>query len=184
MVHPTSTLYGLGARATRDLDAELARLKGRPAERPFVRLAPDPEGARSAAGPAGWNDRAERLARRFWPGPLTLVLEDGSPDGLAVRVDSHPVARAVLAELREPMSSTSVNRTGEAPARDPAEVRSALAAMPRTERPVMFLNAGSTTGGTPSTLLSLRGAGPARLLREGAVSASEVEACLEESVAR
>lgn len=184
VVHPTATVYGLGARVTRDLDEELARLKSRPPGKPFVRLAPDLEAARSAAARDGWDDRAERLAREFWPGALTLVLDDGSPDGLAVRVDSHPVVLALLAELRELMSSTSVNRGGDRPAWDPPDVRAELERMPGTERPVLLLDAGPAARKVPSTLLSLRERGPPRLLRAGAVDVQEIEACLEETVVR
>lgn len=184
VVHPTSTLYGLGARVTRDLDDELARLKGRSPGKSFVRLAPDPETARSATGPGGWDERAERLAQEFWPGPLTLVLDDGSDEGLAVRVDGHPVVLAVLAELRELMSSTSVNRGGETPARDPEEVRAELEAMPGTERPVLLLEAGDVAGAGPSTLLSLRPGEAPRLMRKGAVETEAIEGCLGESVVR
>src|SRR4249919_379751 len=102
---PTETVYGLGAHA---LDpAAVARIyaaKGRPKYNPLiVHLA-----ARTqvAAVAAGWNDIAERLARAFWPGPLTLVLmkTDAVPESVtaglptvAVRVPSHPVAHALLA---------------------------------------------------------------------------------------
>lgn len=183
-VHPTSTLYGLGARADPELDAVLARLKGRPPGKPLVRLVPDLETVRTAVGPGGWDERAERLARRFWPGPLTLVLDDGSEQGIAARVDPHPVALALLDELRRPMSSTSVNRAGEPPAHGPEEVRATLQRMPETERPVIFLDAGPLPPGQePSTILSLRGP-LARLLREGAVPASEIEACLGDEVER
>lgn len=184
VVHPTSTLYGLGARVTRDLDDELARLKGRAPGKPFVRLAPDLESARSATAPGAWDERAERLALEFWPGPLTLVLDDGSDEGLAVRVDGHPVVLAVLAELRELMSSTSVNRGGESPARDPEEVRAELQGMPGTERPVLLLEAGDIPGVGPSTLLSLRPGEAPRLVRKGAVEMEAIEACLGESVVR
>lgn len=183
VVHPTSTLYGLGSRACRELDAELARLKGRAPHKPFVRLAPDGEAVRAAAAAGAWDERADRLARAFWPGPLTLVVDDGSAEGLAVRVDAHPVALALLAEAGELMTSTSVNRAGEPPAREPEEVRSALRAMPATARPAILLDAGPSPGEAPSTIVSLLER-PARILRAGAVPVREIEACLEEGVNR
>ncbi len=87
----------------------------RGAPRHGLRLASDAGAVRSRPGVV-WDERAERLARKFWPGALTLVLEDGSERGLAVRVDAHPFPRTLLRLHGGLMSSTSVNRSGEAPA--------------------------------------------------------------------
>ncbi len=177
LVHPTSTLYGLGAAAHPEGDAEIARLKGRDPDAPFIRLASSVEAVRDARPRSAWNDLAERLASAFWPGPLTLILDDGTAHGLAVRVDGHPVIGAVLAAYGGLISSTSVNRAGEPPATDPVRVREVLAGLPPSRRGATLLDAGRLAGSAPSTLVSLRG-GEARLLREGAVPAERVEACL------
>lgn len=185
LVHPTSTLYGMGAAALPSLDAELRRLKGRREGegRPFIRLAPHPEAVRRLVPPEAWDERAERLSGAFWPGSLTLVLDDGSPRGLAVRVDGHPVVLGVLGEFGKLMSSTSVNRSGQPAARGPEEVRHALEGLPPARVRVTFLNAGELPGGRPSTLLSLRERRP-RLLRAGAVPVERIEECLGEEVVR
>lgn len=183
LAHPTSTVYGLGADARPELDAEVSRLKRRPPERPLIRLAADAEAVRARLAPGAWDRRAQRLADAFWPGPLTLVLEDGTPHGLAVRVDAHPVVRRVLALHGGLVSSTSLNRSGEAPVRTPEGVRRVLASLPAARRPVVFLAAGALPPSAPSTLLSLRGR-PARLLRPGAVPAERLEACLGEGLDR
>lgn len=184
LVHPTSTLYGLGAAALPGLDAELRRLKGREEDEggAFIRLAPHPEAVRRRIPLEAWDDRAERLSGVFWPGSLTLVLDDGSALGLAVRVDGHPVVLEVLREAGGLMSSTSVNRSGQPPARGPAEVRRALEGLPEARARVTFLNAGELPGGEPSTILSLRER-PPRLLRAGAVPVERIEECLGEEVA-
>lgn len=176
LVHPTGTLYGLGA-ATAAGDGEIARLKGREPGRPLLRIAGSVDALREAHPRTAWDDRAARLAACFWPGRVTLVLEDGTAEGLAVRVVSHPVTRAVLERLGSTMSSTSVNRTGEAAARSPDEVREVLGKMADARAPVLFLNAGSSPSGRPSTLVSLR-EDPPRLVRAGAVARDEIERCL------
>ncbi len=182
LVHPTSTLYGLGAEATPEADAEIARLKGRSPGAPLIRLVADAETLLRARPSLRWDERAERLAREFWPGALTLVLDDGGEHGLAVRVDGHPVVRAILRAYGAPMSSTSVNRSGEPPAVEPAEVRRALARLPASDRPVTLLDAGPLPPSPPSTLLSLREERP-RLLRAGAVEPARLAACLGEPLA-
>src|SRR6056297_3243077 len=73
---PTETVYGLGADATSDdAIASLFEAKGRPSTNPLITHVPDLERAKALVG--AWPDEAEKLARRFWPGPLTLVLPRG-----------------------------------------------------------------------------------------------------------
>lgn len=182
LAHPTLTVYGLGA-VDPDLDAEIGRLKGREAGRPLIRIGPDARTLRERHPELAWTARAERLAGDLWPGPLTLVLDDGGPDGLGIRVEGHELTREVLVEAGETMSSTSLNRTGEAPARDPEGVDAALAAMPPARVPVTWLDAGPLPGAPPSTVLSLR-EDPPRLLRPGAVPVDRLEDVLEEEVVR
>lgn len=181
LVHPTSTLYGLGTAEGSAGDRELARLKGRAPTRPFLRLASDAGAVRARPGVV-WDERAERLAREFWPGALTLVLEDGSEWGLAVRVDAHPFPRMLLRLHGGPMSSTSVNRSGEAPAGSPEEVRRTLERMPESAHGAVLVDAGPLPGAVPSTLLSLR-VTPARVLREGAVPTARLRDVLGGAIA-
>src|SRR5947209_8029465 len=100
---PTETVYGLGARAL--VPAALARVfeaKGRPPSHPLIVHVMGEEDARTLA--STWSDRASRLARAFWPGPLTIVVPRaphvsavvaGGADSIALRAPSHPVARAI-----------------------------------------------------------------------------------------
>lgn len=182
LAHPTETVYGLGALSP-ELDEAIARLKGRTADRPLIRIGPDAATLRADHPDLRWDEAAERLARAFWPGPLTLVLGAGEPEGLGIRVEGHPLTRRVLETVEATMSSTSLNRAGEAPAADPDGVRTALEAMPGTEIPVAWLDAGELSGGPPSTVVSLLGERP-RLLREGAVAAHRLEEVLDREVAR
>lgn len=182
LAHPTATTYGIGA-GPRELDDEIARLKGRPPGRPLLRIAGCREDIEAAHPELRWSGRAERLAGAFWPGPLTLVLDDGSPEGLAVRVESHPVTRAVLLAAGTTMSSTSLNRSGEPPALTPERVEATLDAFPESDVGLVWLDAGALPESPASTLVSLRRGAP-RLLREGAVSVAEVEARLESDLER
>lgn len=176
LVHPTDSVYGLGG-VPRELDAEIARLKGREPGRPLLRLAGSVDVLRRAHPRLRWSDEAEALASALWPGPLTLVLDDGSAQGLGVRVEGHPATRRVLLALEKTMSSTSLNLTGREPARSEDEVRRVLEAMPEASVPVWWLEAGTLAGPPPSTVLSLRGGGPT-LLREGALPTERIAAVL------
>lgn len=179
IVHPTSTVYGIGGAATARLDEEIARLKGRSSDTPLIRLAPSIERMRAECPGLVWDERARRLAAEFWPGSLTLVLANGTERGLAVRVDSHPVLTTLMTSWGHLMSSTSLNLHGASPCRTPASVRSVLSGLPATEAPIVFVDAGRLPEAAPSTVVSLLER-PARVLRVGAVPAEDVQRCIEE----
>src|SRR5262249_51533073 len=116
---PTETVYGLGANA---LDAaavsRIFAAKGRPARNPLIVHVPDAGAAHPLV--SDWPKPADRLAERFWPGPLTLVLprSDRIPDEVtaggptvALRVPAHPVALALLRESALPLAAPSANRS-------------------------------------------------------------------------
>jgi len=118
VVFPTETVYGLGANA---LDPSAVRkiyvLKGRPATSPLIVHVSSIDQAREFA--AAWPEDAERLAREFWPGPLTLVLPKkptipeevtaGLPT-VGLRMPRHPIALALLREAAVPIAAPSANR--------------------------------------------------------------------------
>lgn len=173
---PTETVYGLGARA---LDAAaLAKIfaaKGRPSTHPLIAHVLDAR----AAGPlsTGWDARAEELARRFWPGPLTLVVPrapsvppeiSGGKPTLAVRAPAHPVAQALLAALGEPIAAPSANRYQTlSPTTAQHVVRSLGDAVP------LVLDGGPCARGLESTVLDLTVSPPA-VLRPGALPLSQL----------
>src|ERR1041385_4480088 len=120
VVFPTETVYGLGANA---LDAAAVQrifdAKGRPADNPLIVHVASIEAAKLLV--AAWPPLADRLARAFWPGPLTLVLPRSpkGPDALtagldsvAVRVPAHPVAQAILRAAGTPIAAPSANSSG------------------------------------------------------------------------
>lgn len=118
---PTETVYGLGADATNALAvAGIYEAKGRPRFNPLIIHV---SGIEDAMKLAVFSPLAEELARHFWPGPLTLVLplREGAPisdlalaghSSIALRVPSHPVARALIEASRRPIAAPSANRSG------------------------------------------------------------------------
>lgn len=175
---PTETVYGLGGVAFDPLAvAAIFAAKGRPASDPLiVHLADASELARVVTTiPAA----AQRLAARFWPGPLTLVLPRGTaiPPAVsagratvAVRVPAHPVAQALLRATGLPIAAPSANRFGHTSPTSAAHVLADL-----DGRIAAVLDGGPSPLGLESTVLDLTGATPT-LLRPGALSLEQVEA--------
>ena len=168
---PTETFYALGAAG---LDAAAARrvfaAKGRPSSMPLLLLVDSRAMAASVAAtiPA----HALELMDRHWPGALSLVLPAGrgvpvevtaGTGTVGVRVSAHPVARALVRALGEPVTAPSANPTGGAPPVTAAEVLAHLDGVID-----LILDAGPTPGGAPSTVLDVT-VDPPRLLRQGAV---------------
>jgi len=167
---PTETVYGLGANA---LDAGAVRrifeLKGRPATSPLIVHVGSIEMARSLA--AEWPDLAGELARRHWPGPLTLVVPKRSivPDivtaGLAtvgIRMPAHPVALDLIRMAGLPIAAPSANRFTQLSPTTAAHVREAFGDS------LMVLDGGPAQIGIESTVISLVGPEPV-LLRPGMI---------------
>lgn len=176
LAHPTGTVYGIGGTPDAELEREVARLKGRTLGPGLVCLVAEADDVRRAWPEAAWPASAGRLAASFWPGPLTLVLDDGSEHGIAVRVEPHEFTRSVVRRSGAPLSSTSLNRTGEPPAADPGAARAALEALPQSKLAVLFVDAGPLPGLPPSTLVRVPGRGGQafEVLREGAVDARRI----------
>ena len=173
---PTETVYGLGANA---LDAaaveRIFASKGRPRTSPLIVHVASVEMARELA--AEWPAAAETLVRRYWPGPLTLVLPKRAhvPDivtaGLetvGLRMPAHAVALALIRRAGVPIAAPSANRFTElsptAPEHVPADVADAV------------LDGGRARVGIESTVLSL--AGEPLLLRPGVIPLPEIEALI------
>jgi L-threonylcarbamoyladenylate synthase len=176
VAYPTETVYGLGVDATsRPALARLRAAKGQEADRGLSvlvaevahlgRLAPDL--------PA----RARRIAERFWPGPVTLVVPEfdarlravATRRGVGFRCSPHPTAAALARAFGEPIVSTSCNRSGEEPCRTAAEVESVFGAD-------LAVAVGDDSGGSPpSTVVAVLADGGLELLREGAIPFDRIE---------
>lgn len=157
LAHPTGGVYGIGGGPDPQIEGEVARLKGRAPGPGLVQLVAEAGDVARLWPDAAWSPVADRLAARFWPGPLTLVLDDGSEHGVAVRVEPHGFTRSVVRRFGRPLSSTSLNRTGEPPAADPDGARAALAGLPDSDLAVLFIDAGRLPGPPPSTLVRVPG---------------------------
>jgi len=184
LAHPTGGVYGIGGAPAAEVEREVARLKGRPPGPGLVYLVAEADEVRRAWPAAAWPTSAGRLAARFWPGPLTLVLDDGSEHGIAVRVEPHEFTRSVVRRSGRPLSSTSLNRTGQPPAADPAAAREALEGLPESELAVLFVDAGPLPGAPASTLVRVPGRdGQAfDVLRAGAVDPDRLAEALAAGV--
>ncbi|MFM7069011.1 MAG: L-threonylcarbamoyladenylate synthase, partial [Actinomycetes bacterium] len=173
---PTETVYGLGADATSpNAVARIFEVKGRPASDPLIVHVATIAAARQVA--ARWDERADLLAARCWPGPLTLVVEragnvadavGGGRSTVAVRVPAHPVALALLEAARVPIAAPSANRFGRVSPTTAAHVLDELADRldPRTDA---VLDGGPAIVGVESTVVDLTGP-TAVVLRPGGVS--------------
>jgi L-threonylcarbamoyladenylate synthase len=180
VAYPTDTLYGLAADPRNSLAiARLFAVKERAGDQPIPLIAADLSQVEREAGRLG--DLARRLANRFWPGPLTLIVEasprispliHGATGTVAVRVPDHAVARMLAALCKCPITSTSANLSGE-PAPEAAD---RIAPILR-ERIDVLLDAGATRGGLPSTVVNATGDVPV-LVREGVVPWGCVLECL------
>jgi L-threonylcarbamoyladenylate synthase len=172
---PTETVYGLGANA---LDAAAVRsiyeAKGRPASSPLIVHVTGVGMARELA--AEWPDEAEKLARRFWPGPLTIVVPKNPavPDivtaglpSVGLRMPAHPMARALLDAAQIPIAAPSANRFTQLSPTTAEHVRSAF--------PDLYvIDGGPCAVGIESTVVSLAGPVP-RILRPGMVTQPQIE---------
>jgi L-threonylcarbamoyladenylate synthase len=177
---PTETVYGLGADASSAAAvARLYAVKRRPLDHPVIVHFAD------AAGAFAWArevpDAARRLAARFWPGPLTLILKraprvgdfvTGGQATVGLRVPSHPVAQALLAAFGGGVAAPSANLFGRVSPTTAAHVRADLG-----DAVDFVLEGGASEVGIESTIVDLSG-DVAALLRPGHIGAREIEAVI------
>lgn len=174
---PTETVYGLAARAdSAEAVAGIYRAKGRPDFNPLIVHVPDlAVGERLAV----FDDRARLLAKRFWPGSLTMVLPLRADSGLApavtanlptvaLRMPSHPVMRAVLMAAPAPLAAPSANRSGGVSPTSADHVAASLAG-----RIPLVLDGGETERGLESTIVAVRESGW-QILRPGPMTEDEI----------
>ena len=180
VVFPTESLYGIGADACSDEAVDrLVAVRGRDSGKPILVLVRDLAMARAVAEIP--DDAVQRLAARFWPGPLTLVLpaRPGLPAPLTtgtgtigVRVPGHPTAAALVAGLGRPVTAPSANPPGAPPPRELAEAERHFGA-----RVAVYVDGGELPGGA-STVAAVDGR-RVRVLRAGPVSEAAIQAVLE-----
>ena len=178
---PTETVYGLGADATSDQAvAAIFHAKQRPSFNPLIVHVID---AVAAARLVRFDGRADMLAARFWPGPLTLVLPrladchvsllaSAGLDSLALRVPAHPLPRALIRAVGRPIAAPSANRSGRI---SPTQAEHVLDEL--DGRIAAVLDGGACRVGVESTVLDLTAARPV-LLRPGGVPVEDLEAAI------
>jgi len=183
---PTETVYGLGADATNARAvAAIFEAKGRPRFNPLIAHVADAE---DAARFAVMEPAARALAEAFWPGALTLVLKKqpdcpiadlatASLDTVALRVPSHPIARALIRAADRPIAAPSANRSGHVSPTTAAHVEADLG-----DKVVMILDDGPCAIGVESTVVDVSGPEP-MLLRAGGVTRAAIEAVLRAPLA-
>ncbi|MDX2146480.1 MAG: L-threonylcarbamoyladenylate synthase [Planctomycetota bacterium] len=192
---PTETVYGLGASA---LDQSAVRrvfkVKGRPSHNPLIVHVAHEAMARRVV--SNWSDDAQRLARAFWPGPLTIVaprhervpsVVAGGGDTVAVRCPDHPLALELLLRSDLPLVGPSANRSGHVSPTSAEHVRREFAGQiletadgtvsqvgPSGLDQIMLLDGGPCRIGVESTVVLITE--QPRILRPGAIGASELSA--------
>lgn len=177
---PTETVYGLGADGLNpEAVARIYAAKGRPVTNPVILHVADAASAQPLV--VQWPAAAQTLARRYWPGPLTLVLpaseavpaivRAGGPT-VALRCPAHPVAQALIRAVGRPLAAPSANRSQHLSPTLAGHVASSLG-----EAVDLILDAGPTKAGLESTILDLSGTRP-RILRPGPVAPGELEALI------
>lgn len=177
---PTETVYGLAANA---LDSAACRqifeIKGRPAHDPFIVHVADRAAARKIADLGG---RAEELAERFWPGPLTIVVPKRSvvPDivtsgrpTVAIRAPAHSLLRRLLEISELPLAAPSANPFGYVSPTTTEHVQSGLG-----DRIDHILDGGPCSIGVESTIVDVRDENDPTILRPGGISREDLEAAV------
>jgi len=179
VAYPTETVYALGADAfaPRALES-LLDAKGRTADRGLSVLIRDAAALAEYARPLP--AAAARLAARFWPGPLTLVVAVADPRfaavatpvGVGFRCSPQPSAAALARAAPAPVVSTSCNRSGEPPCTTAAEVEACFGAG------LAVLGGEPASGLAPSTVVAVAADGALQLLRAGALDFALLQAAL------
>jgi L-threonylcarbamoyladenylate synthase len=179
---PTETVYGLAANALDEKAvAKIFQIKGRPANNPIIVHVVGAEMAGRCV--TVWPDAAEKLARAFWPGPLTLVLPRakeipglvtaGGPT-VGVRWPGHPFIQAVIRECGFPLAAPSANLSSQVSPTNAGHVRQQLG-----DKISLIVDGGQSQVGIESTVLDLT-ASPPRVLRPGMVHIESLAAVCSE----
>ncbi len=174
---PTETVYGIGVVPRPEALAAIIAAKRRPEEKGIALLL---DGLDQVEGLVEVAPPARRLAERYWPGALTLVLPllqpervpeavTGGRETLGLRIPNHPVPRALARELG-PIAVTSANRSGEPPARIPEELIASVG-----HALALVLDDGPVRGGVASTVVVVDRDGGWEVLREGALDTQAID---------
>jgi L-threonylcarbamoyladenylate synthase len=178
---PTETVYGLAANAlNKKAVAKIFQIKNRPANNPIIVHIAGVEMAKRCV--TVWPDPAEKLARAFWPGPLTLVLPcakeipgivTAGGNTVGVRWPGHPFIQAVIRECGFPLAAPSANLSGRVSPTNAEHVRQQLG-----DKISLIVDGGQSQVGIESTVLDLT-VSPLQVLRPGMIHAESLAAVVE-----
>jgi len=179
VIYPTDTVYGLGADAfDRQAVLRVFEAKQRRLDKPISIAVASMEQAREVVE---WNNAANVIAKKFFPGPLTIILKKkakfpdeltAGEDKIGIRIPNHPVALELIKLVGNPITTTSANISGQP---DP---RTAEEAVKQIGKKVDFvLDAGKCKIGEPSTVIDLT-AGKVEIIRKGSLSKATIEEVL------
>lgn len=175
---PTETVYGLGADATNDRAvAKIFSIKNRPAFNPLIVHVRDIAHAKTLVE---WNDVAQQLAQKYWPGPLTLVLPQKQGNNisklvsnnlptLAVRCPAHPMAQEILQKTNLPLAAPSANLSEHLSPTRADHVQKMLG-----NKVDLIIDGGACRTGIESTIVDATQSPPI-LLRHGAISMEDLK---------
>src|SRR5450432_3266898 len=175
---PTETVYGLAANALNERAvAKIFQIKGRPDNNPIIVHVASNEMAKRCV--EHWPERADKLSKAFWPGPLTLVLPRAReiPDSVTaggatvgVRWPSHPFIQAVIRECGFPLAAPSANLSNQISPTNAEHVRAQLG-----QKIPLIVDGGQSQVGIESTVLDLT-VSPPQILRPGMIHAESLAA--------
>ena len=178
---PTDTFYGLGANPFNpDALSKIFQIKQRPADKPLLILIHSIDQLEDLTQEV--TENARKLMEHFWPGPLTLIFKAALslPDALTagtgtigIRLPGHPFTHRLLETLGQPLTAPSANISGTGEPRTAQQVESSLGG-----ELDLIVDGGPAPGGKLSTVLDST-ANPPTLIREGALSRSDLESVLE-----
>lgn len=173
---PTETVYGLGADGLNPVGvAKIYEAKGRPSDNPLILHFAHVDQVEDCAD---FTPLGRILAQRFWPGPLTLVMNAkplvplstrGGLDTVACRCPDHPIARELIGLTQRPLAAPSANRSGR-----PSPTNAQMVASDMDGRIAALVDGGSCQWGVESTVLDVRGNQPL-VLRFGGVTVEQLE---------
>lgn len=181
IAYPTETVYGLGANIThRKAVARIYQIKKRDPQKPISIMTASVAGALELTDDV--SELGKILMKRYWPGPLTLILKASQKlpkdlvsrdQKIGLRVPDHPLTQALVQLHKDPITSTSANITGCAPATHAEEVVRQLG-----ESIDLVIDGGESSAKRASTVVDVTGEAPV-VLREGVISLSEIEQSLQ-----
>ncbi|MGI4852407.1 MAG: L-threonylcarbamoyladenylate synthase [Janthinobacterium lividum] len=184
---PTETVYGLAADGTNDLAiAKIYEFKNRPIFNPLILHFADAESIKKHVH---WHDIADQLAKKFWPGPLTLVLNKkldsnlsllatAGLDTIGVRIPQHKTTLEVIKSFGRPLAAPSANPSESISPTSAQDVQQGFG----INRPLFILDGGRCSQGLESTILDLTDLETPTILRPGLITREDLSDCLNRQV--